>query len=402
MVGEARETGGEAGEASQVDYAALARTVRAPLRRWWLKVGGWWLLAWLLVAIIAKTTIMSIQALGSVPHSIVSTWLTLEHYGGNVFDFAAGFALPALWLWAAAVALAVPRQLFDQVAAPRTWLARAALFRIGFNAGWPLLIAALPIAAYAALVERTRYHGPFHFGPSQVSTPVYGATESWTIQHFLNGCLGSLAGSIAAIMVLLALFILTRRMRYSLILLVCLKINTIMYALSRMGGFQDSFCKILDGGRVDYAGWFGLILVGAMLAGFATRRAWAAWSGYGLVVLGGLLEELAWGRLPISQLSLPSGLATTLNILLRAVSGAFGSQAFLMPLRDQATHMLTGVHKLTVYPLEAEVTIADGWLALAAAVAVNLLWLALLWWLIYGVIMRLPVLGKQPAAAIDQ
>jgi len=188
-------------------------------------------------------------------------------------------------------------------------------------------------------------------------------------------------GDIVLVMVLVALFVLTSRIRYSLILLVAVKLGSIVHVFASLLPTPPGYeYANLGPSPVPYTCWLGLLAVVVMLWGLCRRCAWVAWSAYGLLVAGSAVAVLQRWAVPLPPFEPPAPLRVALTTVADTASHLFTrGQTFLMPLRDDASGLLPGAHRLTVYAAEAKVDLPEAWSALILAVAINALWLALVW-----------------------
>lgn len=182
-------------------YRVLARAIRGPMHRWWLRVGLWWLL----VMVIGQTSLISsylIKAHMPLGHysSIANLTALITFFIGN----ASFLILPAaLWLAAAWTCLGNLRDALRDLPIPDSRRLDQLAFRLCYGQGlWPLGLSIAGVICYMLLAG---WAGPKSF---DANFPVSMVTQGGIYQVFL------VAGAMAWAT---GILVSTNRIRFALI-----------------------------------------------------------------------------------------------------------------------------------------------------------------------------------------
>lgn len=111
------------------ELAALNQAIRRRLRRWYRRVGLWWVLLVLAagVGLFAVSFVLHTQRVGATPFS-----LNYDQWQGSLAALGAGFELGALLLWLGACGVVASgfSDLLRELPPPHEWRMRRALFTL--------------------------------------------------------------------------------------------------------------------------------------------------------------------------------------------------------------------------------------------------------------------------------
>lgn len=358
------------------------------MRRWWRTTGALLIILWLVAALFLNAFANAMITL-HIPVRWMLQIMSFRQHLSWLIVAVFECALPLIWLLAAWAWYRSYRRIFDSVAAPMGKLAPGRLYNVLLLQGWPLVLLALPVGVFAALMQRMVNDGPLGFGP-RVGLPSNASAESWSVQYFLNNEFSSLIGDLVLVLLLVALLVAARRLRYSGLLLFLVKLGSVtnfirLPGTTPAGGMQP----LLPWDTLDTASYISLAMLLVLLVAFVRDSRLLFWSGMWLVFVGSVASAMQRVFIAGNDPVLPLSVRYPLLVLANGIEMLFLRGPVWIGPNKPGAPSIPDPHKMIVYPLLQErFGIGDAWRAFVVALLIGLAWLALIYGISYLCVSR--------------